>query len=93
MRGLRIPDELATLIRGMHPVLKRRIRTALDTILDDPTAGKALKEELSGLRSYRVGRLRIIYATSSGGVIEIVAIGPRITIYEYTLDLVKRGRT
>lgn len=91
MRRLRIPDELAALIRGMHPVLKHRVRAALEAVLNDPAAGKALKEELSGFRSYRVGRLRVIYRCTSRNDIEIVAIGPRLTIYEYTLMLVQRS--
>jgi len=42
------------------------------------------------LRSYRLGRLRIIYRVAKPGVIDIVAIGPRKTIYEETFRLVKR---
>lgn len=92
MRRLRIPDETAALVRGMHPVLKRRVRLALEAILTDPSFGKELKEELNGLRSYRVGRLRIVYRIASRGVLEIVAIGPRTTIYKDTLVLLQRTR-
>jgi mRNA-degrading endonuclease RelE of RelBE toxin-antitoxin system len=42
------------------------------------------------LRSYRLERLRIIYRIEKPGVIDIVAIGPRKTIYEETFRLVKR---
>ena len=54
------------------------------------TLGKALREELAGLRSHRIGKFRIVYREASGGVVEIVAIGPRRTIYEETLRLIKR---
>ena len=83
MRRLRVPDDVASLIRGLHPDLKRKIRSALDDVLADPSAGKALREELAGLRSCRVARFRIVYRLA-GTVIEVVAIGPRRAIYEET---------
>jgi mRNA interferase RelE/StbE len=90
MRRLRIPDEVAGLIRGLHPDLKRKIRSALDDLLDNPTAGKPLRDELDGLRSCRVIRFRIIYRVA-GTVIEVVAVGPRQTIYEETWKRVRRN--
>ena len=89
MRRLKIPDDVAALIRGLHPDLKRKIRSALDDLLDDPTIGKTLRDELAGLRSCRVARLRIIYQVA-GTVIGIVAVGPRRTIYEETWRKVRR---
>jgi mRNA-degrading endonuclease RelE of RelBE toxin-antitoxin system len=64
----------------MHPQLKRKVRAALADILKDPDCGKALKEELEGYWSMPIGRTRIIYRHGESGV-EIVAIGPRETIY------------
>ena len=62
-------------------------------ILADPAVGKALRDELEGLRSYRLGRLRIIYRLSTRGrVVELVAIGPRARIYEDTLRYVRRDQ-
>lgn len=90
MRRLRVPDEVATLLRGLHPGIKRKVRAALDDILDDPEAGKALRDELEGLRSYRVGRWRIVYRIASRKIVEIVAVGPRRVIYEETLRLLRR---
>lgn len=90
MRCLKIPTAVASLVRGLHPDLKRKVRAALDQILEDPSVGKALKEEMAGLRSYRVGRIRVIYRSAAGDVIELVAVGPRSTIYEETLRLVKK---
>jgi mRNA interferase RelE/StbE len=74
----------------LHPDLKRKIRSALDDIVDDPTVGKPLRDELEGLRSCRVARCRILYRVA-GAVIEIVAVGPRRTIYEETWRRVRRG--
>jgi mRNA interferase RelE/StbE len=44
------------------------------------------------LRSFRVGRLRIIYRLAQNRQIEIVAIGPRKTIYEETYSLLRRAK-
>ena len=88
---LRVPDEIAELVRGMHPDLKRKTKASLKVILADPSSGKALKNELAGLRSFRVGSFRIIYRVMRTSV-EIVAVGPRERIYEETYRSLKRGR-
>ena len=46
---LRIPDYLIKFIRGLHPVLKKKIRMALKEIMVEPGVGKPLKDELEGL--------------------------------------------
>ncbi len=89
---LRVPDEVVKLIRGLHPHLKKKIRGSLETILSDPHAGKALKEELDGLRSFRVSRFRIIYRISDKKEVEIVTIGPRARIYEETYRIIKKEK-
>jgi len=88
---LRLPDETADFVRSLHPAIKRKIKAALKTILSESEAGKALRDKLKGLRSYRVGRFRIIYRNPSRGVLDILAIGPRKIIYEETYRLVKRS--
>jgi len=88
---LRVTDGVAELVRGLHPDLKRKTRASLKTILADPSSGKALKDELAGLRSFRVGTFRVIYRVMRN-VIEIVAIGPRERIYEETYRLLKKER-
>jgi len=87
---LRVPVEIVTLIRTMHPRIKQKIRAALDEIVHDPDCGKPLKLELDGLRSYRVGRFRIIYRIAPEKIFELVAIGPRKNIYEETYRLLPR---
>ena len=87
---LNVPGETATLIRHSHPDLKRRTREALRTIVEDPTSGKPLVDELRGSRSFRLGKVRIVYAINEGGYIEIVAVGPRKRIYEETYRLISR---
>ena len=87
---LRLPVEIVAFIRGCHPQLKRKIRAGLQHIVTEPESGKSLKDELEGLKSYRISRFRIIYRISSKKIIDIVAIGPRRTIYEETYRIIKK---
>ncbi len=90
--GLRAPPRVVALIGGLHPQIKKKVRSALASILANPLAGKALKGELEGLRSFRVGRIRIIYRNAEGRVVELVAIGPRARIYAETYRMIARKR-
>jgi mRNA interferase RelE/StbE len=87
---LRAPGRIEELVRGLHPDLKRKVRAGLDVIRTDPAAGKELRDELAGLRSLRVGRVRIIDRVAARRLIDLVAIGPRRTIYQETLRLLRR---
>ncbi len=69
---LRIPDDIVAFIRGLHPILKKRVRSALTQICRNPYDGKALKEEMIGLRSFRIKRFRIIYEITSNEAINII---------------------
>ena len=90
---LKIPHETAGFIKSLHPDLKSRVKAALKSILQDPHSGKALKDELNGLRSFRIRGFRLICRVSSGKIVEIIAIGPRKNIYEETFRLVsKKGK-
>ena len=86
--ALRIPPALATLIGGLHPGIKRKLRAALEAIAADPRCGNPMKEELSGLWSLHVGRHRVIYRAGAGRRIDLIAFGPRERIYEETLRLI-----
>jgi mRNA interferase RelE/StbE len=89
---LRVPEGVVGLIRNLHPLIKADIRVALHFLLQTPNGGKALKEELNGLRSYRIKRYRIIYRVVAPPekILEIVAIGPRKNIYEETFKIISR---
>jgi mRNA interferase RelE/StbE len=89
-RELRVPDEIVALIRGCHPQLKKKIKAGLRHILTDPASGKSLKDELEGFKSYRISRFRIIYRISSKQTIDIVAVGPRKTIYKETYRIIRK---
>jgi mRNA interferase RelE/StbE len=85
-RKLRVPDSTAERLLNLHPAIRSRIRKALELILDDPTVGKELREELSGLRSFPLGRYRIIYRIDKD-VVSLVNLGPRSAIYQETAKL------
>ena len=87
---LNVPDEVAGVVRSLHPELKRKVKSSLQTILEQPEAGKALKDELAGLRSFRVGKFRIIYRIASRDRIDLVALGPRVRIYEETYRILRK---
>ena len=78
---IEIPRVVRELIRHLPPELKAKVKTALRTIADDPRRAKELREELTGLRSHRIGRSRVIYRIE-GSVVQIIALGPRADIYE-----------
>lgn len=85
--SLIVHDALRDLIRGLSPHLKSSVRRALDDILKEPLTGKPLSEELEELRSYKIGRFRVIYRVE-GPVVTLIAIGPRQIIYQkLSLDI------
>ena len=90
MNKLVVPREIQGLIKKMHPDLKKKIRASLKIVLAEPYSGKALMDELSGLRSLRVSSFRIIYRIQEPEQIELVAIGPRERIYEETFRLIQK---
>jgi len=90
LHKLRVPEDIAGIVRKMHPHLKKKVKASFQTILADSGAGKALKDELAGLRSFRVSRFRIIYRILGKKEIEIIAIGPREHIYEETYRLISK---
>lgn len=82
MTGYRIemPRMLRDLIRHLPPGLKAKVKAALRSISNDPFRAKELKDDLAGLRSYRVAGSRVIYRIT-GSTVQIVALGPRADIY------------
>jgi mRNA interferase RelE/StbE len=88
----RVPDDGARLLRGLHPHIKQKVRSGLEALARDPHAGKALRGELYGLYSLRVARFRIVYRVGGRRIIEVVTVGPRKTVYEETLRLLRKER-
>ncbi len=92
MYKLVVPQDVRELIRTMHPSLKKKVKASLKIILSEPSSGKALKDELSGLRSFRVSSARIIYGIKEPRQIELVAVGPRERIYEETFRHIQKEK-
>lgn len=90
MKKLKLPEEIVALIRKSHPDLKRKIRKGFEKISEDSISGKALRDELKGLWSYRIGSFRIIYKKGRRHI-EIVAVGPRKRIYLDTYKLIRKN--
>ncbi len=87
----RVPDDVAALVRKLHPTIKANLRQAMQLIGQDPYSGKMLKDELAQLRSYRVKKYRIIYRiVTQENILEIIAIGPRKKIYEETFQIISK---
>lgn len=81
--SVRIPPEVETTLRHLFPSLKTKIRHALEMIGYDPHIGKALKDPLKGLWSYRVGRFRIIYQINHHEIwVEVIEVAERKIVYE-----------
>ena len=78
---LEVAQAARDLLIHIPPQMKRRVKTALQTLADNPYQAKALRDDLEGLRSFRVARSRVILRIK-GSTVEIVAFGPRKDIYE-----------
>ncbi|MGH8570163.1 MAG: hypothetical protein ACREXU_19700, partial [Gammaproteobacteria bacterium] len=86
---LRAPRHIIAFIGGLHPRLKKGPRRGRS----DPCqsyAGKALKDQLAGLRSFLIWHVRIVHRIAPSRAIDLVAIGPRERIYEATYRLIAK---
>lgn len=80
---VRYTTEAASLIRKLHPEIKRLVRQALRDLLDNPLIGHELHLNLSGFRSYRVKGYRVLYQIDDrDGFLEIYYVGRRRDVYE-----------
>ncbi|WP_419662605.1 putative plasmid stabilization system protein [Desulfosarcina variabilis str. Montpellier] len=79
-------------IKKLHPTLKPVIRSRIDKLKNEPFSGKPLERELSGYRSFRAKRFRIIYKVKElDQVVEIHYVGHRKDVYELFAE--KAGRS
>ena len=83
-RKLRVPDEIRDAIGLLPPDTKRKVRAALAAVLDEPTISEPLRGRLVGYRRMRIGRWRVVYRERAR-VVEVLAMGPRATVYEELL--------
>jgi len=92
MRDLRIrfSPEAGRFIAKLHPENRKIIRQALDQIRRNPYSGHDLQEELSGFKSFKSKRYRIIYKVEErSSSIDIYVVGHRRDVYEQFRVLLK----
>ena len=85
MRNLRIrfTPEAAGSLSKFHPENKKLIKAAIKELRRDPHLGDDLQEELSGFKSYKLKRYRILYRVNEEkNFIEIYYVGHRSDVYE-----------
>ena len=80
---VRFTYEAAELLSKFHPENKKLIKAAIKELQQDPDAGRDLQEELSGFKSYKSKRYRIIYKLNEEErVIEVYYVGHRRDVYD-----------
>ncbi len=80
---VRFTPEAARLVARLHPENKKIIRDALDTLRENPFAGDDLQDELSGFKSFKPKRFRILYTVDeSDPMIQVYYVGHRKDVYE-----------
>ena len=85
MRDLRVrfTPEAAELLSKFHPENKKQIKAAIKELRQDLHSGGDLEEELSGFKSYKMKRYRILYKLNEAeNVIEVYYVGHRRDVYD-----------
>jgi mRNA interferase RelE/StbE len=80
---IRFTPEAAKLLSAFHPENKKLIKAALKDLRNDPHLGDDLQEELSGFKSYKIKRYRILYnINEEENAIQVYYIAHRKDVYE-----------
>ena len=90
MKDIRITftPEAAKLLSRLHPESKKLIKEGLTELRQNPHLGDDLQQELSGFKSYKIKRYRILYdINEEEGVIRVYYVGHRRDVYEQFKDL------
>jgi mRNA interferase RelE/StbE len=88
---IKFTPETARLFAVLHPQTKKMIKAGLKLLYQDPDSGGDLQEELSGFKSFKLKRYRVIYKFSEGdNTIRIYYIGHRRDVYEQFQTLLNK---
>ncbi len=90
MKDIRLTftPEAARLLSKLHPESKKLIQAGLTVLRQSPYLGDDLQQELSGFKSYKIKRYRILYDINEDeGVIQVYYVGHRRDVYEQFRDL------
>ena len=83
MWTIRLSTQAFEFLQTVQAKSKRQLENGLHCLHLDPYTGKALKGELKGYWSYRVGQYRMIYVIKNKEVIvEVLRIHHRKEVYE-----------
>jgi mRNA interferase RelE/StbE len=85
---LKFTPEAARLLAKLHPEAKKLIKSGLDELRQSPYLGDDLQQELSGFKSYKIKRYRVLYVVDEEEeVIQVYYVGHRRDVYEQFRDL------
>jgi mRNA-degrading endonuclease RelE of RelBE toxin-antitoxin system len=91
---LKFTPEAARLLAKLHPEGKKLIKAGLTELRQNPYLGDDLQHELSGFKSYKTKRYRILYdINEEDGVIQVYYVGHRRDVYEQFRDLLSKLQT
>ena len=80
---VRFTPEVAELLSRFHPENKKLIKAAIKELPQDTCSGCDLQEELSGFKSYKSKRYRILYRLNEEeNAVEIYYVGHRRDVYD-----------
>jgi len=83
---LKFTLEAARLLAKLHPEAKKLIKASLEELRQNPYLGDDLQQELSGFKSYKTKRYRVLYDINEE-VIQAYYVGHRRDVYEQFRDL------
>lgn len=80
-------------IRQLPPLIKKPLRKIIDEIKITPLCGKLLQEELTGYRSKRYHKYRVIYYYDEDNhLVHILYAGLRHDVYRLFSEYLKRNK-
>lgn len=94
----RFTPESSRIIAHLAPEVKRLIRSSIGELTSEPSKGDELQMELSGFRSLKLKRYRIIYKVNDYKVndadssIDIYYVGPRKDVYNNFRKLLEKWK-
>ena len=87
---IKFTPEAARLLSKLPPENKKMIKAGLKALSQSPDSGAELQENLSGFKSYKLKRYRIIYKLTEDNTIQIYFIGHRRDVYEQFQSLLQK---
>lgn len=78
--GVELSRRAERALLALDARLQERVKEAIREVSGNPLSGKKLKGESAGLRSYRLGPLRIVYRFTRE-LVEVVFVEHRKDVY------------